>query len=113
MSFPKEEMDSLRSFCPSATELGEGGNVFIFLPGIKILSDSSVYEMDALLCPRSVPAYGGYPTRLFVEHPINGKGQNWATFYILGRSWHTPSWNYVDSALQLSQILAEHLRVYR
>ena len=104
------EIEGLKLHCSFATVMPEGGVQFILLPKLRFWSNDSVLEMDVLLCPQ---AHTGYQTRLFLERPIAGKGANWTTHYILGRSWFTWSWNNVPANLPLIEILANHLGALR
>jgi hypothetical protein len=62
--------------------------------------------VDGLLCPRS---HGSYSTRLFLSQAFSNRGQNWTVHQIIGRPWHTMSYNYVPASLPWSEILAIHL----
>ncbi len=88
-------------------EMTEGGQVFIHLPALKVPNGGS---MDALL---ALTAHSGYPTRLFLTAQVTGKGQNWNQFHILGKTWHSWSWNFVTADRRPMDILAEHLRGLR
>jgi hypothetical protein len=84
----------------------EAGFRYIYLPGLKVGTET----MDALLCPQPKD---GYLTRLFLERPVRGKGNNWSSHRILDRTWHTWSWNHVSADQRPAQILVEHLQGLR
>jgi hypothetical protein len=81
----------------------------IFLPGLKVRVNGEIRVLDGLLCPSELH---GYTTRLFLSEVIAGKGQNWKTYVFLGRTWHAPSWQNVESSLPLPQMLLAHLDAF-
>ncbi|HTK31246.1 MAG TPA: hypothetical protein VL332_04735 [Candidatus Saccharimonadaceae bacterium] len=109
MAEAPDELQELRAVCPGAVEMSEAGVRYISLPRLNV---PGVGELDGLLRPQQA-ASDGYVTRLYLSAPVPGKGQNWGTQHILGRTWHTWSWNNVPSSYRLSQILANHLRALR
>jgi len=100
----------LRAACPAARILSEGGITYISLPDLRFQSGNQTIAREALLCPQQ---HGGYMTRLFFHQPVPGKGNNWTLHQILGRTWHTWSWNNVEASLPVADILANHLRALR
>ncbi len=90
--------------------MNEGGIGYIFLPQIKILVAGTYRVLDALLCPG---LHNGYTTRLFLSAPVPERGANWTQWQLLGRTWHTWSWQNVPANLPLMQIVLEHLRALR
>ena len=72
--------------------------------------------LDALLCPGP---HSGYATRLFLAEPIperdriQGQAANWTVHSILGRAWHSWSWQNVQASLPLHQMLLAHLHALR
>lgn len=108
MPRPADEMDDILLVCPGVQEMSEGGVSYFFLPGLK--SPGAPGTIDALLCPQQ---HSGYATRLFLSAQIPGKGNNWSTHVILGRAWHTWSWNHVPANQRLAEILAQHLRALK
>lgn len=110
MSRPDDQLRVLRELNPEARVLADGGVSYVFLPKQPIQVGDQWRPMDALLCPSQ---HGGYETRLFLEHPIPERAANWTQHAILGRSWHTFSWNGVSPAQPLIQILLAHLAVLR
>jgi len=102
--------EALQALYPDARILTDGGVTYIHLPKLKIEANGSTAEMEALLCAQQ---HGGYTTRLFLAQPIAGKGANWTTHGILGRQWHTWSWNNISADLPVLEILTNHLRALR
>lgn len=99
-----QRLEAIQALCPGAQELSEAGIVYVYLPGLKLPCCEA--PVDALLCPQQ---HGGYSTRLFLERPFAQKGQNWTVHHILGRPWHTMSYNGVSVQLPWIEILANHL----
>jgi hypothetical protein len=110
VSITREALDSLRPFSSDLQALTENGYEFVLLPGLKVASGTVIHTRDALLCPREMH---GYLTRLFLSEPIPGRGQNWRQFMFFARPWHSPSWQGVEAALSLPQMLLSHLAAYR
>ncbi len=101
-------MKELFAICPGAQEMIEGGITYIYLPQLKLPCAPGL--IDGLLC---IQQHGGYTTRLFLSQPVSGKGANWSVHEIVGRTWHTWSWNNVPANLRPAEILAGHLRTFR
>lgn len=110
MSLPDDQLRALREVNPGARVLDEGEVTYVFLPKQPIQVGERWRAMDALLCPSK---HSGYDTRLFLDQPIKERAANWTEHVILGRSWHTFSWNGVSSRQPLMQILLAHLAVLR
>ena len=104
------QLETLRPFSATAAAMSEAGIEYVYLPGLKVTVAGVVRELDALLCPMQ---HGGYTTRLFLSAPFPERGQNWTASTILGRSWHTCSWNNVPASLPPLQILRAHLEALR
>jgi hypothetical protein len=104
-----EDLAELKDLCPGANYVAEGGYQFVDLPGLKIPVGNATEIRNALL---SLGAHTGYMSRLYLSAPIAGRGQNWTSHTVLGRSWHTPSWNNVPPARPI-EMLQQHLKVYR
>lgn len=104
-----EHLEELQLVCEGAKEIREGGQVYIHLPALKLPDGCNLKEVEALLC---LSPHGSYPTRLFLAQPA-GRGANPSTHCILGRTWHTWSWNHVPNSLRPIEVLAEHLRGLR
>jgi hypothetical protein len=101
-------MRELQTIVSGAQEMTEGGITYIHLPQLKLPCAPGAVE--ALLC---IQQHGGYTTRLFLSQPVPGKGNNWSTHQILGRPWHTWSWNNVPANLRPAEILTGHLGAFR
>jgi hypothetical protein len=101
-------MNELRAVVSGAQEMIEAGITYIHLPELKL--PCALGTTEALLC---VQQHGGYTTRLFLSKPVSGKGANWSTHQILGRTWHTWSWNNVPANIRPAQILRGHLEAFR
>ena len=106
MSYAPEDFAELQGLIAGTTEHDEGGKRYIHLPSLSFQSDGALQTVEALLCPGE---HSGYLTRLFLDRPFPNKLQNWTTHSILGRQWHTPSYNGVAATLPLMTILANHL----
>lgn len=101
-------MNELRVVVPGAQEMIEAGITFIHLPELKLPCAPGTVE--ALLC---IQQHSGYTTRLFLSQPVGGKGANWSTHQIFGRTWHTWSWNNVPANIRPAQILRGHLDAFK
>ena len=104
-----EHITELNVLCPGARTFVEGGITYIYLPNLKLPAGYQPPEVDALLRPGTGP--DGYTSRLFLSAAFPHKGQNWTIHHILGRTWHTFSFNSVPGDLRPIEILANHLRV--
>ncbi len=104
-----ESLAELRQVCPAAASASEAGQEFVDLPGLNIPVGADIQVRDALL---TLQEHSGYVSRLFLSEPIAGRGQNWNSFTVLGRSWHSPSWNGVAPGRPLEMLL-QHLKVYQ
>ena len=110
MRVPPEQLAGIQASHLGAELLSDGSDEFIFLPRLPIQVGDERIELDALLCPRQ---HGGYDTRLFLAAPIPQRQRNWAAHNILGRTWHTWSWQGVSASLPLPQMLLAHLKALR
>lgn len=110
MTIESAQLDAVRPLCEGAKVLSEGGVDYVSLPGLKVSVGGAVRTLDGLLCPQAV---GGYSTRLYLSQPVPERQQNWTTIMILGRTWHTWSWNNVPASIPLPQMLLEHLTALR
>jgi hypothetical protein len=107
----EKEMESLREVSPQASLHVDGGVTCILLPKTQLTVADGVEVMDTLLCTTPV---SGYATRLLLERRIQQKTNlNWQTVMLLGRSWHTWSWNFVLGDQPWIKIFAEHARALR
>lgn len=109
MTINPEKVASLRPFASDAQAVTESGRDFVLLPGLKVRVNGQTRILDGLLCPTELH---GYKTRLFLSQQIEGKGQNWKDYVIVGRSWHAPSWQNVEDSLTLPQMLLAHLDAF-
>lgn len=91
-----------------AAKLGqEGGNPVVLLPQFLFWSAGQEVRMDLLLCP---VAHSGYPTRLFFERQVKGRGNNWKQYCVFGRQWWACSWNGIEADMNWQSMLCAHLR---
>lgn len=105
-----QQFEDLKAFVPDAIVMRDGAIDYVFLPWFKVQVAGTERVLDCLLCPVQ---HGGYTTRLFLSERLNHRGQNWSVHNILGREWHTWSWNNVPPTLPLVQILLSHLGALR
>jgi hypothetical protein len=105
-----DQLQELSDLCGEVRELSEGGRVYLHLHKLKLPSGCVPAEVEALLC---FGEHSGYMTRLFLSHRVSERVSNWSVHHILGRPWHTWSWNNVSAQLRPAAILAEHLRAFR
>lgn len=116
MSPDDTQLASVRAINPDAQLLTEGGHRYLYLPHQPVHVGESRREIDALLCPGP---HTGYATRLFLAEPIpereriGGQPANWTVHSLLGRTWHTWSWQNVSASLPLPQMLLAHLHALR
>lgn len=103
-------LQELSALCEEVREITEGGKMYIHLPRLRLPRGCVPGEVEGLLC---VQEYSGYATRLFLSQPVAGRGANWSVHHILGRTWHSWSWNNVSAQMRPAEILAEHLRALR
>lgn len=96
----------LLTLCDAAEIQSEAGIQFIYLRQLRFRVNGVVRVVDALLCPTS---HSGYTTRLFLSQPVQEKAANWSVHQVLGRPWHTWSWQGVPANLPLPQMLLCHL----
>ncbi len=101
-------MTELKEICPGAQEMPEGGIRYVYLPSLRLPCSPRV--LDGLLC---LDTHSGYTTRLFLSVQVPSKGANWTCHHILGRAWHTWSWNNVPGSLRPVEILLNHLGALR
>jgi hypothetical protein len=103
-----EALAEIQQVCGGATYKTEGGQNFVFLPGLKITSGHQTFARDGLL---TLQAHSGYDSRLFLSEQIPGRGANYQSHTVLGRTWWTPSWNHVRPARPI-EMLMQHLKAY-
>jgi hypothetical protein len=108
MSEP-DALGELRQICPGASLKTESGQTFVDLPGLKIRVGTEIMVRDALL---TLQGHSGYTSRLFLSQPVaTSRAVNWTTHTVLGRTWHTPSWNNVVPSRPVEMLL-QHLKAY-
>lgn len=111
MSDGERELEGLRQISAKATLTQDGGVVCVLLPETRLATPAGVLVMDTVLCPRGL---AGYVTRLLLERKVEGKPQlNWQGLMLLGRPWHTWSWNQISPDQPWIRIFAEHARLLR
>jgi hypothetical protein len=106
----EESLRALRVLNPDARIMPEGNLGLIFLPAQSIEVASERHTADLLLCPHE---HSGYQTRLFFDRPFVQRAANWTHHTLIGRGWHTFSWNGVPADQPWDQILLAHLAVLR
>lgn len=105
------QLESLREVSPQASFHQDGGVSCVLLPQTHLTTPSGVAIMDTVLCPMG---FGGYVSRLLLERRIPEKiTLNWQQVMLLGRAWHTWSWNQVSQNQPWIRIFAEHARALR
>jgi len=105
-----EAMSELQAICPGARLMTDGGVTFILLPGLRLPAGCTPSQSDGLL---AIQQRDGYPTKLYLSAPIQGKGNNWNVFPILDRTWHSWSWKDVVYSGRPVDTLAQHLVALR
>ena len=103
----EEDIAGLLVFCKNVREMQQGGEVFVYLEGLRLPAGRQPVEVDALL---SLHAREGYSTRLYLSARVADRGANWTVVYLLDRPWHTWSWQGVTSNQRPAQVLASHLK---
>lgn len=112
----EERLAVFRQAFPKACLKKDGPVHFIYVPDLPVEVGEATYTLDALLCPEQ---HTGYSTRLFLSAPvcerqsIKGQAANWTTHAILGRQWHSWSWQGVAPDQNLLSMLANHLAALR
>lgn len=105
------ELEKLRTLCPQAEILTEGGQPAVFLPGVQFQAGSARVTRDLLLWPSP---RDNYLTRLFLSQQVGGSvARAWTAFTVCGRSWWAVSWQGVPADLPWIEILANHLRAFQ
>lgn len=107
MTDVNEKYGKLRDLHKSAKLVQEGGNPVVLLPQFEFRSAGRDVQMDLLLHPA---AHSGYPTRLFFELQVEGRGANWTQHYVVDRQWWTCSWGGVKADMSWPSMLCAHLR---
>jgi hypothetical protein len=100
------QLAALRRINRRAEIWDEGGQPLVYLPSMPVQHNGGKVTVDGLLCPRN---HASYTTRLFLSQAFPNRGQNWTAHQIMGRAWHTMSFNNVPASLPWSEVLAIHL----
>jgi len=107
----EQQLESLRVVSAEASLTVDGGVLCVLLPAARIGTAVGDEVMDVVLCPRG---FGGYVTRLLLARKVESKPNlNWQLVTLLGKAWHTWSWNLIPSSQPWLRIYAEHARVLR
>ena len=105
-----EELEEIEAICQGAKPMTDGPLQLIHMVDLVVPTGGGpVVIPEALLC---LSTHEGYLTRLFLSQR-SPKELNWTIHTILGKAWHTWSWQGVQVNQRLAQILAEHLRALR
>jgi hypothetical protein len=105
-----EHLQHINLIYPGATSMSEAGHDYIHVPSLRLPEGCTPSKVEALLW---MTGNGNYPTRLFLTQIIPGRGANWTTHTVLGRTWYTWSWKDIPTSLRPIEALAEHLRGLR
>lgn len=108
--FAEDQMEELRQICSGAVPMADGTLRLVHLPNLQVPTGGNVKVLEGLLCPTN---HSGYETRLFLSEGRFGRVNNWTSHQILGKTWHTWSWQGVSASLRLAEILALHLKALR
>ncbi len=86
----------------------EAGDVFLYIPGLKMPPGCTPEKSDALLCPQQ---HSGYSSRLFFKERIQSpKAVNWnGQVFALGYQWYAFSYNNVPVMRPFDMVI-NHLR---
>ena len=107
MTDKDEEFKQIKILHKSAKLVYEGGNPVVLLPQFTFQSTGRSIRMDLLLYPIT---HSGYPTRLFFEREVEGRGANWKPHHVIGRQWWACSWRDVEANMGWTSMLCAHLR---
>jgi hypothetical protein len=102
---------SLRSLCPNAELMTEGGQTVVYLPAVQFQAGATRVTCNLLLWP---DPRDGYLSRLFLSEQVTGSvGRAWTSFSLCGGTWWAVSWQGVPAELPWIEILANHLRAFQ
>ena len=102
---------SLRSLCPQAELMTEGGQTVVFLPSVQFDAKGSAVTRNLLLWPGP---RDGYLTRLFLSGQVpSTETRAWTSFSLCGGTWWAVSWQGVPADLPWIEILAGHLGAFK
>jgi len=116
MKATDEELEALKAVSAGAVAMSEGGDHFVYLPGLHLEIGERVRVVDALL---GLCRMNGYSTRLFLSErmdersTIGGQPANWTAHMLFGRQWHSWSWQGVPRSQAAIQVLREHLEALK
>lgn len=105
-----KQFEEFQAIYPEAKEISEAGYDFVYMPKLILPNGCQPPEVEGLLCPQ---LRDGYATRLFLSAQVIGKGINWTQHHIVGKTWHSWSWQNVQANQRLVQILLGHLGAFR
>jgi hypothetical protein len=108
----EEHVDELRSLCPGAKQVTEGGLDYVLLPALKLPEGCNPGVVDCLL---SLAARDGYSNRLFFAQVVGSRqARNWngQNIRILERNWFAYSWRAPDGLRPIETLIA-HLQALR
>ena len=106
MSITTEQLQALKELCATAQLHREGAQEIVHLAQLKVRVGAGAHIVDAILWPAQ---HAGYTSRLFLSRPFPEKAANWTVHQILGRPWHSWSWQGVPADLPPLQMLLCHL----
>ena len=104
------ELAALKAVSASAATMTEGGDHFVFLPGLRLQAAGQERVVDALL---GLSPMNGYTTRLFLSQSVPEQAANWTQHMLFGRTWHTWSWQGVPRGQAAIQVLREHMEALK
>ena len=107
MSDAEAELPAIIALCASAQLIDERGGKVAHLPAFTFDAGGTAITQDLLFVPAPLASYPS--SRLFYEHPVDGRGSNWSTHHLIGRLWHAPSYKVDISRSWRDQIL-QHLQ---
>ena len=107
MSSLEAVIADLMDLCADAQLIDERGGTVAYLPSFAFDSGGATITQDLLFVPADIASYPS--SRLFYEHPVAGRGNNWSTHNLIGRVWHAPSYQVDTSRGWRDQIL-QHLQ---
>lgn len=108
---PHEQLARLRTLCPQAALLTEGGQTVVHLPSVTFEAKSSRVTRDLLLWPGP---RDGYLSRLFLSEQVaSTEARPWTAYNLCGGTWWAVSWQGVPADLPWIEILAGHLGAFK
>ena len=102
---------SLRSLCPQAELMTEGGQTVVYLPGVQFQAGAARVTRNLLLWPGP---RDGYLTRLFLSQQVTGSvDRAWTSYNLCGGTRWAVSWQGVPADLPWIEILGGHLGAFK